>query len=190
MTADNEHEIPHGIALDTPARFEERVAAAADQVGRGLPHALMVVTVERFADVARECGPEAEAALLAIVSASLYEQLGAGAFGARLATDRLAVVRPACLPRDALALGKRIRVALEGGQFIWKGLSFRLAAAVGVLELGDATIPPADQIAAAARACAAAAALGGTGVVMGGGQRQELELAAEAEWREHLREMI
>ncbi len=190
MTAENELDMHHAIALETPARFEERLAAAAREADRGIPHALLVVTVERFANVVSECGADAEAALLAIVRGALYQQLGASAFATRLEVDRLAAVKPACLPRDALALGKRVRVALEGGQFVWKGLSFRLAAAVGVLELADASVPPADQVASATRACTAAAALGGTGVVMTGGPGSELELAAEEAWREHLREVI
>jgi len=187
---DDGHAEP-GMVLETRERFQSQLGSAADQVAQGVPHALLVVKVERVTDVARECGSDAEHALIAIVCARLFDQVGTRAVAARIGDDRFVILRPHCLPRDALALGRRVRVALEGGQFVWKGLSFRLGANVGVLELADTAVAPGDQIAHAERACSAASALGGDGVVLSTGRADyEAMLEAEEEWREHLREVI
>ena len=179
------------IALAPPEQFEREVAAAAARAAGGVPHALLVLALERVVDVRRECGPAAEAALVSIVQRALFDLAGPAALGTWLRPDRLAVLHPRCLPRDALAFARRARIALEGGQFLWQGLSFRLGAYIGVLELRGPDVMPGDQIARALRACEGAVALGGDGIVFGAGDpAEQAALDAENAWREHLREVI
>ena len=180
-----------GIEFVESDRFEEQVLAAARRVEQGVPHVLLVVKLDHATVVSQECGEEAEAALFDVLRHALDQQIGCGACASRLRADHIAILHPGCLPRDALALGKRVRTALENGQFVWKGLSFRLGASVGVLELDGASVRPSDQVARAARASETAAALGGDGVVVDAGTPED-RLAQDRErgWREHLQEII
>jgi GGDEF domain-containing protein len=180
-----------GVEFEGAGEFDSHLASAARGVDAGIPHALLVVKLERVAEVCRECGPEAEAALVDVVRMTLYNQIGTEINATRIEPNRIAILKPGCLPRDARALGRRVRTALEGGQFLWQGLCFRLGATVGVLEMTDHSVPLEDQMAKATRACEAAAALGGDGVVVTTGRPEEqAALEREREWREHLNEII
>jgi len=71
------------------------------------------------------------------------------------------------------------------------GLCFRLGAYVGVLEMTDHCVPPADQVAKASRASDVAESLGGDGVVVTSGRPEEqVALEREREWRDHLSGVI
>jgi GGDEF domain-containing protein len=167
-----------------------RVAMAGAR--SGVPHALFVVHIERFADAVSRCGPDAAVALQQLVHHNLTQQLGPDRCICRLRPDRFCLLEDRCPPRDAAILARRILGAFGGGVFRWKRLAFRLGARVSVVELGAPDLAGAEEaLRRADQACHASVLLGNEGILALYGRPDEhVALSREIEWRDHLREVL
>ena len=180
---------PIGFA-DEP-EFRSAVVRAASLVTAGVPHAIFVVHVARLASVRRHCGNEAELALVTKIRRLLAHRCEPWLAHCRTRIDQIAILKRDCRRRDAVAIAHGICDVLDRETFSWHGLSFRLGATVGLLELEDVPEGIGDWLARATDACAAARSLGNEGVLMLTGRLGEQAVVdRERAWREHINEML
>lgn len=169
----------------------DHIRKAMVDVGAGIPHALLVLHLERFADVVEHCGAEAEPALLELVGKTLIEQTVPALCACRVAFDEFALVKGRCLPTEAATLGRRLRGALEGATFRWSDRPFRLGVSIAVVEMGDELRQASATLESAIEACNAAKSLGGDGILLIEGDADPRSLLqAEQQWRDHIREIL
>ena len=178
-------------ASDDESAFRGALAHAAARVTAGVPHAIFVVHVARLASVRRHCGHEAEEALVAAIHRLIEQTCGPCLARCRTRVDQIAILKRDCRRRDAVAIAHAICDVLDRETFSWHGLSFRLGATVGLLELENLPEGIDDWLGCAVDACAAARSLGNEGVLMLTGRLGErAECDRERAWRAHINERL
>lgn len=171
--------------------FEPSVDTASRRASAGVPHALLVIHLERLVDISNRCGRKAERSLLDLVGLTLGNLVGHRYPACRLSEDTIAVIKDGCPSSLAPMVARQICAALEGGTFIWHGRHFRLGANVGITSLRPSPRGPGSLIDRGLKACAAAQELGNRSYfVLDGAPEESRRLARDRDWFEHLSETI
>lgn len=166
--------------------FERRVNAALEDVSR--THALLYLDLDQFRVVNDTCGHAAGDKLLRDVGVLLTSTLPKGELVARLGGDEFAVLLGGYSAESALAVGEKLRRAINDFQFVHQGRTFWLSVSTGVvlLESGADTL---DMVLADAdRACYQAKEEGRNRVRLFAHSDSEIaERRAEMDWVSRLR---
>lgn len=173
------------------AEFREAIARARALVTAGVPHAIFVIHVERLQNVIRQCGQEAEEALLETIGRLIERECGPWLAHCRTRVDRIAILKRDCPRHRAVTFAHRICDVLDSEVFRWRGLTFRVGATVGLLELENQPEGVDDLLGRATDACMAARSLGSDGVMVLTGQPgEQARVERERAWRDHIHETL
>jgi len=183
----------HSDTLDrqTPAEFRQALLQALQSCNAGRPNVLTHLDVARAADIHEAYGREGMQALEDLLHAILYNQLGPGAPVLCGSDCAITILLCDTLPRDAIAVARRLRGAVDRGTFRWQGHPFRLGASLGVVELEPEPSRPEPWLERVREACAAAQELGGSGIQMVSAEKDAWgAIEREREWHKHIAEVI
>ena len=182
---------PGALWLLDEGRFSSQLRQALAATAHGHRHALLVIEIPRRPQICETCGEAADEALGEHVHKRLLAHLDSQTpVLAKSATDSLAL----CSNRDCQAatrLARAIHDDIERRSFRWHGHPFRLAANVGVLELGPQPSDAESWLSRAAELCRCTRELGGTGVNLLRYRHAALdEVSQELDWHQHLTRVI
>jgi diguanylate cyclase (GGDEF)-like protein len=116
-------------------------------------HALLYMDLDQFKVVNDSCGHAAGDALLRLVTATLAQAVRHSDTLARLGGDEFGVLLPGCALEKATSVAEQLRRAVHELSFAWEGKTFRVAASVGVVEIGSGSASGSRLLEAADTAC-------------------------------------
>jgi GGDEF domain-containing protein len=181
----------HSLDQRTLAEFRRAVVEALKSSGSGRPNVLAHLDVARATDIHDVYGREGTQALEALLHAMLYNQLGPNSPVLCGSACAITILLCDTLPRDAIAVGRRLRGAIDRGTFRWHGHPFRLGASLGMVELEAEPSRAEVWLDRAREACDAARDLGGSGIQLVSAEKDAWgEIEREREWHKHIAEVI
>jgi len=175
----------------TAADFRRVLVHALKACDAGRPNVLVHLDVARAGDIHEVYGREGIQALDDLVHAILYNQLGPSAPVLCGSDCAMTILLGNTLPRDAIAIARRVHGAIDRGTFRWHGHPFRLGASLGVVELEAEPQGPDLWLDRVREACAAARELGGSGIQLVSAEKDAWgAIEREREWHKHITEVI
>lgn len=175
----------------TPAEFRRILVHALQTCDSGRPNVLAHLEVARASDIHDVYGKEGVKALDDLLHAILYNQLGPSTPVLCGNDCAMTILLVDTLPRDAIAVARRLHGAIDRGTFRWHGHPFRLGASLGVVELEPEPPRPDLWLDRVREACAAARELGGSGIQLVSAEKDAWgAIEREREWHKHISEVI
>jgi hypothetical protein len=179
------------FAFCDEASFIKRVECALSQASRRRSNFLMQLDVCRAHDIRELSGGEALDAVHTLVRGIVCKQLGSDVPGLIRPDCALSLLLADTSRRIVAVQAREILTCIDGEDFRWMGHPFRLGAHVGLVELGDTSIPAHAWLMLARETCKAAEELGGSGIrLVSGGAQAWRDLQQDRAWHDHLAEII
>lgn len=145
--------------------FDDILKHAMAQKDR-LPVTAMFIDLDRFKQVNDTGGHAAGDALLRDVSQVIATQVRQADTVARFGGDEFAILLVGCPPAQAVEIGEKVRLAVQGYTLQWEGSSYSVGASIGVVVADETYGSAQDVLGAADAACYAAKHRGRNAVVV------------------------
>ncbi len=115
--------------------FDDVLKREHDRSARtGVPLALLLADIDHFKKINDTCGHLAGDECLRLVAATMAQTVGRSTdLIARYGGEEFALVLPATGPEQAIEVAERVRVAVEGITFIYRGKRVPISISVGVV---------------------------------------------------------
>ncbi len=153
------HEASHDAltGLINRKEFERRLADLAtlpkDPIDAPDKHSLLYIDLDKFKQVNDTAGHAAGDELLRQVTRRMHKELRASDIFARVGGDEFVIILPGCALVDATRVADQVRRAVEGFEFSWNGVVFKVGASLGLVCFESGHDDSAGIVAAADAAC-------------------------------------
>lgn len=155
----------HLTRLANRATFEHLLEEATAQAALA-PFCAMFIDLDRFKLVNDTGGHLAGDALLRDVAQALVRQVRQDDTVARLGGDEFAILLRGCPLHRALAVGEKLRIAVQAYRLNWEGKTFGVGASIGVVAVDGTFADAVAVLSAADTACYEAKAKGRNAVAV------------------------
>ncbi|MDE3011223.1 MAG: EAL domain-containing protein [Pseudomonadota bacterium] len=174
------------------SEFDRRLSLALKHARtEGRAHAVLYLDLDQFKVVNDTCGHAAGDELIKQISLLMPQRLRATDTLARLGGDEFAVLLENCQPKDALRIAEQLRETLVGFRFAWDGKPFSLGVSIGLVNVQDTPMTPAEVLSTADATCYLAKEKGRNRVQVYSPDDHELvRRRGEMEWTSRIREAL